>query len=123
MIHFAAPLAGALRLAGECNRCGLCCTGVYQGRKVRCEHLFDLGKLNGGHSHVGLPGGTVCVAYERRVDGMPIRMRYADTAEVAYQGRCFKNSQAETLVILHHIGKGCSLTPEVPCPGSLSHSL
>lgn len=86
-----------MKLEGECNRCGLCCTlGPY-----RCVHLRATDKL-------GAPGATSCAVYDRRYDGMPIiGVDAGGRPRVA--GVCRKDSPKETAVIVQWIGKGCSL--------------
>lgn len=112
-----------LRLEGECNRCGLCCTAETDtGETVYCEHLrfMPVQSLLPGmpaEMSLGQPGATHCSIYADRVDGMPIRMLNAK-GEFRIMGNCFTlvgepdaNSPRETQVILSRgVGRGCSLT-------------
>lgn len=47
--------------AGECNRCGLCCTQVVDGVPTRCEHLEIVSSSE-----------AICGKYADRHQGMPI---------------------------------------------------
>lgn len=102
-VHVATELLPMVKLAGECNRCGLCCSGQVDGLAWACEHL----QLTPGVPF-GAPGASKCRVYERRVDGMIITVYFANGDRAMSQ--CFKNSVRETELILRHIGKGCSLT-------------
>lgn len=112
------PWPERLRWAGTCNQCGLCCTIDVQhnGRQMRlsCEHLRVY--LSGGVPlPVGHPEATKCAVYERRVDGMPIKMLDA-TGTARMEGQCRQNHWLEDeRILVRGLGKGCSLrlaTPE-----------
>ena len=93
-----------MKLKGKCNFCGLCC---FSASGAKCENLQIV-------LLAGVPNGTVCTAYDKRYDGMPIRMLRPDGSE-AEPGLhvCAKDSLAETLAIAEKgIGRGCSLTIE-----------
>ena len=103
-VHYADPLASKIKLRGECSKCGLCCVGTApDGVGWHCEFLMVTPTVP-----LGLPEATKCGVYERRWNGMPIRLVRNDATMVA--GVCFKNCWEETHQILPHIGKGCSLT-------------
>jgi hypothetical protein len=95
-VHFSNLLLPLVRLVGVCNQCGACC----QGAGWRCEHLGAV-----------QDGKTVCGVYESRVDGMPIQLRHEDGT--SKDGQCFKDSLAETVLILPHVGGPCSLTIQI----------
>lgn len=85
-----------MRLEGECNRCGLCCTSD----GYTCINLqID--------TTLGEPGATRCMAYDVRFEGMLITGQNSDGHR--RQGVCRKDSKEETQIILQFIGKGCSL--------------
>lgn len=86
-----------MKLEGQCNRCGLCCTAD----GFTCINLqID--------TTLGEPGATRCMAYDVRFDGMPIVGRNAEGQRRT--GVCRKDSAEETALIVRFIGKGCSLT-------------
>lgn len=123
--------------AGTCNQCGLCCTMEVKGEVMRgttggehvlreatytlaCEHLRAT--IHGGRAlPLGSPDASYCAVYERRVDGMEIKM-LDHTGTPRMIGQCRKNHWLEDeRIIARGLGKGCSLriaTPgEVP-PGT-----
>jgi hypothetical protein len=92
-----------LKLVGECNRCGLCCTVSWNGRTLKCHNLDVRGPIG-----LGAPDGAFCRAYRQRYPGMPI-MLYDDNGSIQALGACAHNSEIEPEVIGPWIGKGCSL--------------
>ena len=90
-----------LRLEGECNRCGLCCTVSHRGETLYCHNLQITGPL-------GVPGASFCKAYGIRFSGMRI-MFYDKTGVIKAEGNCAHNDPMEGEVIAPWIGKGCSL--------------
>ena len=92
-------------LQGECNRCGLCCSGtVPDGRSYVCANLEVVGPL-------GTPFATRCKVYAERVDGMLIVGVEPVTGAIVGTGFCYLNSRQEDLAIINKgIGRGCSLT-------------
>ncbi len=109
-VHYATELLPVIQLKGECNRCGLCCSGIQDGKAWACEHL----QLTPGVPF-GTPGASKCRVYERRVNGMVITVYFCNGDRAMSQ--CFKDSLQETEIILTHIGKGCSLTVGPPKEG------
>jgi hypothetical protein len=101
--------SAGLGLTGQCNQCGLCCAGrLPDGTPWQCS-LLEV------QTELGQSGGTRCLLYRARYDGMPIDLLLA-TGE-RRPGKCTRSSPAETAIILRQIGKGCSLRPvtaEVP---------
>lgn len=97
-----------VRLEGACNQCGLCCTMAVNGTRVACEFL-EITRVPGE------PLATRCTVYDRRWQGMPIRMVDPEGLVVFDRGArivCGVGSIGEALSILSRgIGKGCSLTP------------
>lgn len=93
-----------LKLLGSCNQCGACCQATYGNAIVTCEHLEVTGEI-------GEPEATRCLVYDRRYDGMPIRMRGPDGLMVPT--RCSKGSVNEIVQVIQRIGRGCSYTVEV----------
>lgn len=94
------------RLVGECNRCGLCCAPVIDGRRYPCEYLEVSGEL-------GQPAATRCKVYAIRRQGMPIHLLDPATGAHAHKTHCCKDSAEEDIAIMTNgVGKGCSLTPE-----------
>jgi hypothetical protein len=119
------PHRDPIQWCGECNRCGLCCTMEVKGEHLRgvaggahvlrqatytlvCEHLRA--RLDGGHAKpLGAPDASYCAVYERRVDGMPIRM-LDHTGTPRMVGQCRKHHWLEDeRIIARGLGKGCSL--------------
>jgi hypothetical protein len=101
-----------LELQGTCNRCGLCCVMQHEGQQLVCEHLKAVVTKNGVQL-LGTPDASWCGVYERRVSGMPIRMRDASgtTRRVL---ACYHNTWEEDQVIAERgLGKGCSLSVPV----------
>ena len=91
-------------LQGECNRCGLCCAGTWNGRPWRCANLKMVGPM-------GEPYATMCEVYTERYDAMPITGVDMETGAVIGWGHCYLNSRTEDLAIIQKgVGKGCSLT-------------
>jgi hypothetical protein len=90
-----------LRLVGECNRCGLCCTATKNGKTLYCHNLQRT-------DAVGVPGATFCRAYAIRFPGMPIMM-YDSLGEIQALGMCSHKSEVDEENIAQWIGKGCSL--------------
>ena len=85
-----------MKLIGDCNRCGLCCTdGEFVCRNLQID------------TTLGAPYSTRCMAYDVRYDGMPILGRNAQGQTKT--GVCRKDSAEETKIIVPWIGKGCSL--------------
>jgi hypothetical protein len=101
-----------LELEGTCNRCGLCCAVMHEGRRLVCEHLRARVTDN-RMPLLGAPEASWCGVYEQRVDGMLVRMLDASgTARLV--GPCGKDSAQEDHMILETgIGKGCSLTLKI----------
>jgi hypothetical protein len=48
---------------GECNRCGLCCTRLIEGRPTRCEHLQIVSNEE-----------ALCAKHGERSPAMPIAL-------------------------------------------------
>lgn len=106
------PQHARLELEGECNRCGLCCSIVHEGKRLVCEHLQAV-VYGGAVRPIGSPEASRCKVYEQRVDGMTVRMLDA-SGTVRLVGPCGKDSAQEDHMILDSgIGKGCSLTLKV----------
>jgi hypothetical protein len=92
-----------MRLAGACNRCGVCCTLTIDGRATRCEHLEVDGAL-------GTPQATSCRRYVSRYDQMPIWLLDARTGQPFLRTVCLKGTPEETAsIITRGIGRGCPL--------------
>jgi hypothetical protein len=106
------PRIARLELVGACNRCGLCCSIVHEGRRLVCEHLRA--RLADNRIPVlGMPEASWCGVYEQREDGMMVSMLDA-SGTVRLVGPCGKDSAQEDHMILDSgIGKGCSLTLKV----------
>jgi len=68
----------ALRLEGECNRCGVCCFSP--DRSAKCENLIVEGE-------VGKENATRCGVWDKLTPFMPIRMLRAD-GSLAYESFC-----------------------------------
>ncbi len=85
------------KLVGECNQCGLCC--FVWGYK--CSNLIL-------KSIPGEPGASRCGLYALRYDGMPIKL-VDMTGRIVGESKCALGSPAETVRVLHEIGRGCSL--------------
>ena len=82
-----------MKLVGTCNQCGLCCM---EGDS-KCYHL-----------EVSPLGGTRCLVYNMRYNGMPIILHKGNV--VTGIAACAKDSEAEDMEIIKKgIGKGCSL--------------
>lgn len=101
-LHFASQqLPVFVTLEGECNKCGLCCAAKKDGQWLFCSNLLV--------SSIGMEGGTRCLVYEKRYDGMPITMTNVD-GNIRVFAQCHKDSPEETAKIVQEgIGKGCSL--------------
>lgn len=101
---------------GTCNRCGLCCSMEVKGYLLVCEHLRAV--ISGGQTKpLGAPEASRCGVYERRVDGMPIRLLDA-TGTPRMEGQCRKDHWLEDeRIIARGIGKGCSL--RIAAPGEV----
>jgi len=127
---------------GTCNQCGLCCTVEVKGEVLRgakagahvlreatytlvCEHLRA--KIHGGRVlPLGSPDASACAVYERRVDGMEIKM-LDHTGTPRMIGQCRKNHWLEDeRIIARGLGKGCSLRiaepGEVPVNTFMPHA-
>lgn len=103
-VHYADPLASKIKLRGECNRCGACCSGIApDGVGWRCQYLVISPTIP-----LLYPGSTTCQKYQTRKNGMPIKL-IRDDRQIE-PGVCFHDSWNEVQVILPHIGKACSLT-------------
>lgn len=100
------PFKAQLKLVGQCNRCGLCCTASWHGKQLRCHNLEVTGPIG-----VGAPGASTCRAYRQRFPGMPIMM-YDDTGSIQALGACSHGSDVDSENIAQWIGKGCSLKLE-----------
>ena len=90
-----------LKLVGECNRCGLCCTATKNGKTLYCHNLQRT-------APVGVPGASFCKAYALRYPGMPIMM-YDNLGSIQSLGVCSHGSGIDGENIAEWIGKGCSL--------------
>ena len=92
-----------MKLKGTCNLCGICCWSA--DGKLHCSHLQVTG-------FAGTPNSSMCTVYDKRHDGMPIKMIDRDGVE-HHPGRhvCAKDSDMETRAVFEKgISKGlCSL--------------
>jgi len=92
----------ALKLKGDCNRCGRCCEAIIEGRRFRCTNLQVT-------NIIGLPKASFCRVYKQRYDGMRIVMQDPSTG-LAVDGTCALNTEEETKAVIDRgIGRGCSL--------------
>ncbi len=87
-------------LLGACCRCGACCDDPIYGR---CENLIvEEGKK------IGEEGASRCGVYEKRYNGMPIRV-ISKTGAIL-NTVCLKDSVEETKeIVTRGMGRGCSL--------------
>lgn len=93
-----------LSLAGQCNRCTLCCFVKIGGETFKCGYL----KLYKG-KQPGEPMAGECMLHSLRTDGMPIPL-LDQLGHVRGETTCHKNTWLETEAIIEKgIGKGCSL--------------
>lgn len=91
-----------LKLVGECNRCGLCCTASVGGKTLYCHNLQRM-------DSVGVPGATFCKAYAIRYPGMPI-IFIDNFGTWQAEGYCSHgHEQEDNENIAQYIGRGCSL--------------
>ena len=92
----------AVKLTGDCNRCGMCC---FMGR-YRCVNLLVEGKP-------GEPKATKCGAYSIRYNAMPIVM--IDPEGEIVDAFCRHDDPNEGILIASRgFGKGCSMRWEDP---------
>jgi len=97
-----APPKAELKLEGQCNRCGLCCTvEVGGGKTLYCHNLQK-------NTYIGLPGASTCRMYGQRYPGMPIMLNDKDDNFYA-MGACMHGTSIEPEIIAPWIGRGCSL--------------
>jgi hypothetical protein len=97
-----------LDLVGTCNRCGLCCTTVVDGKRLVCEYL----RADWPVKPLGMPEASRCSVYERRRGGQhPLPIRLLDARGTPRQlGQCFKDAWQEDQAIAERgLERGCSL--------------
>jgi hypothetical protein len=72
---------------------------------MRCNNLEIVGIP-------GSPGASRCRVYKERYPGLSIMLIDLITQKVTGLGACAHGSVVDDLVIMPHIGKGCSLRVE-----------